>query len=208
MQMIVRFEVDACLPLGPNEDVRTPLNTTGFDSNANPFPTDTTTPPPMASDSLPSAVSSQQLRFVRKNATKVFTPKDEPAPTLIVRHGGVIVPQTHIAELKSRANINWAELAPQLFLSQTPHHFNAQQDAGTVTRVRTVSADELASHEGAVQPALRRLREALGAIQKRVVEHGRGARLSLVCRNRVLWLYEREGANSMLPEGILKRFEC
>ena len=207
MQMIVRFEVDACLPFGLNKDVRTPRNRPDSEGNAIPFPADTTPPPPAASGIQSFAASSQQPRVVLKPAANAFAPKNEPAAVLLVRHGGAIVPQTHIAELKARASIEWAELAPQLFLSQTLHYFIAQQDAGTVTRVRTMGAGELASHEAAVQPALCRLRAALEAIQQRVVEHGPGARLSLVCRDRVLRLYERENANGMLPEDVLKRFE-
>lgn len=216
MQMIVRFEVDACLPFEPGTNAvgssGGPSGTSDIDGLAAAFAAATLSPPPTSSSSQSSAPRSQQPAAVHHPAAQKFAPK-APAAALAVRHGGTVLPQTHVIELKTRAahalpQVAWAELVPQLYLSQTPHFFLALHAAGAVSEVRALGADELALREAAVQPALRRLRAALEAIQERAVEHGPGALLSLVCRDGVLRLYEREDGRGAVPVEVMKRFEC
>ena len=190
--MVVRFDVDACLPFEPTADAHTPPDATDIDGLATSLAVTTLS----SSDASDSGAS----------------PPSVPKPALAIRHRGSVVPQTHIAELATRnahasPQVHWAELIPQLVLSQTPHHLLAVHDSGTVSLVRKLGKDEFTPREVTVQPALRRLRAVLEAIQERVVEHGPGARLSLVCRNRVLQLFEREDGKSAVPEEVLKRFE-
>jgi hypothetical protein len=192
--MIVRFEVDACLSQ-PTTKSQMASKTQSIDHV----------------DALTDAMSKFSLSSASR--TKVQTHEDNYG--LRIRQAGSYVPQSHIIELTTvsmgrREKFDWAEAYPQLFLSQTPHHFLAVHSRGRFNTVekRNLDSSDLSQVEKTAQTALWKLRQALGVIKDIVVEHGKAGRLSLVCQEGEMKVYERSSDVSCLPEDILKRFEA
>jgi len=188
LTMVVRFEVDACIPPATKSRV---ASTSNVDELAN----------ALENISLSSASSK-----------KVQTIEDDYG--LRIRQAGSYVPQSNIVELATvsiwrHADFDWSEPYPQLFLSQTPHHFLAVHQKGRFKMVekRKLGSSELKDIENTTQMALWKLRQALGTIKDTVMEHGKSGRLSLVCQGGELKLYERSSQVSCLPEDILNKFE-
>jgi len=135
---------------------------------------------------------------------------------ITVIHAGSAVPQSSTVELTTRsqkrvASFNWQESYPQLFLSNTPHHYLAIHERGRFvdiqkrhlesTELKRIAADS-------IQEALKKLRRVLGDIKKLAMKHGETGRLSLVCKNRELKVYERIKKDSCLPYEVLERFNA
>jgi hypothetical protein len=187
--MVVRFEVDACIP------------PTARNNQATPKPSVDALADTLANVSLSSAPS-----------TKVQTIEDDYG--LRIRQAGSYVPQSNIVELATistwrRAQYDWSEAYPQLFLSQTPHHFLAVHHKGRFNTVekRKLGSPALKDAENAAQTRLWQLRQALDIIKDIVVERGKSGRLSLVCQEGEMKVYERSSDMSCLPDDILKKFE-
>lgn len=123
--------------------------------------------------------------------------------------------QSDIIELTTRSakrvvDFDWVDAYPQLFLSQTPNHFLAAHTQGrfqTVTK-RNIKDAALKEIERSLQDNFKKLRVALTTIQNLVVEHGQRGRLTLVCQQGLLNVYERTSQESCLPDAILARFEA
>jgi len=188
--MVVRFEVDACIP-----------------QRTNPAPTSDI-------DALTDALLDVSLSSTARE--KERSTKEQVVDGLCIRQAGSYVPQKNIMELttisKWRLDLfDWSEAYPQLFLSQTPHHYLAVHDRGGFTEVikrKLGSSDEeMQAATEAAQVSLQQLRQALGTIQNIVVEQWKDGRLSLVFQNGELKVYERVSQASCLPEHILKKFE-
>jgi hypothetical protein len=161
-------------------------------------------------DALTDAMSKFSLSSA--SGAKVQTYEDNYG--LRIRQAGSYVPQSHIMELTTvsmgrRAKFDWSEAYPQLFLSQTPHHFLAVHTRGRFNTVehRKLGSSDLSQVDKTAQTALWKLRQALGVIKDIVMEHGKTGRLSLVCREGEMKVYERSSDVSCLPEDILRRFE-
>lgn len=104
----------------------------------------------------------------------------------------------------------WKELYPQLFLSQTPHHFLGVHQSGRFREVekRKLGTDpDFLAVANQMQESLKKLRQALEMIQELVIEHGAKGRLSLVCEDGELKVYERESQASCLPKEFIARFD-
>jgi len=104
---------------------------------------------------------------------------------------------------------NWKEAYPQLFLSQTPHHFLAVHQRGRFVGItkRKLQSSELDSVAATlVQTDLKKLRRALDIIRHLVIEHGEQGRLSLVCQKGVLKVFRRVSQDSCLPDEMLGWF--
>ncbi|KAF5360676.1 hypothetical protein D9756_004670 [Leucocoprinus leucothites] len=131
----------------------------------------------------------------------------------IIRKGNGNIPDDAIVELATtNRKLDWKERYPQLFFSQTPHHFLAwhnQLQMGTFTRLdrRTIDCPLLQAANLRLQPAFKKLRAALELIQRIAVEHGRNERLTLLCSNKRLQVYRREDQRSSLPEDALTLFD-
>jgi hypothetical protein len=108
--------------------------------------------------------------------------------------------------------MDWAETYPQLYLSQTPHHFLALHDHGRFTVVEKrnmTTSPDLLEVKSSIQGDLDTLRAALEVIQDAVMLHGEGARLSLVYEGGLggkLKMYKRVVDTSYLPDKILEKF--
>lgn len=187
--MVVRFEVDACIPPARKARALTKSNV----------------------DDLTDALAN--VSFSSAPKAKVKTVEDGYG--LRIRQAGSYVPQSNIIELATVSIVrhskgyDWSEAYPQIFLSHTPHHYLAVHKNGRFEFVekRDLGTDFLDVEESE-QPALRKLRQVLGAIKDIVVEHGNKGRLTLVQQGGELKVYERNSKASCLPEEILKKFEA
>lgn len=189
LKLVVRFEVDACLP------------------------------PSVAKPKGASASDIDALADALSNTSLASTPKEMPSATedkygLRVLRGGNLVDQDNVAELttisaRRRGLFNWAETYPQLFLSQTPHHLLGVHDRGRFESIeqRKLGSADLRSIEESLQGVLWQLRLVLDVIKALVVKHGSSGRLSLVCQGGELKVYKRSSEDSCLPEDILARFD-
>ncbi|KAJ7149223.1 hypothetical protein C8R43DRAFT_1007511 [Mycena crocata] len=185
LKMVVRFEVDACIP--------------------------TAAKPRTTSASLDDVIGS--LAGVKLAHTG-------PAPTPTTQHGltvipgGAVVPHASIVELTTRSQrreseFDWQDAYPQLFFSQTPHHFLAVHERGNfrVVNKRKLASTELREVERDIQPGLKKLRAALDVIKELVVKAGQRGRLTLVCQGGKLQVFERVSTASCLPDEVMSRFE-
>ncbi|KAJ7258800.1 hypothetical protein B0H12DRAFT_436750 [Mycena haematopus] len=188
LKMVVRFEVDACLPTSAAKATSMRSKVESIDDLA-----DNLAGISLARRSEPAASSSHGLTII---------------------NGGAMVPHSSILELTTRtqrraAEFDWKDAYPQLFFSQTPHHFLAVHDRGYFVAVnkRGLSSPDLKAVERTLQPTLKKLRVALGLIRDLVVKHGQRGRLTLVCRGGKLEVFERTSSANCLPDEIMARFE-
>jgi hypothetical protein len=207
LQMVVRFEVDACLPSKSTSRLKIeapPLAITSGD--------DVDSLALLLSNTQISEPSSSAVSRVRHTPSTAIV-KSDGAPFLEICAVGNLVPQKDLIELTTRsernaATFSWREAFPQLWLSQTPHHYLAVHNRGTFSSIqrRTIEGEDLLAIAADAQQSFRKLRKVLGAIQELLIEQGREARLSLVCRNGVLEVFERTDGRNVLPDKVLKRF--
>ncbi|KJA23285.1 hypothetical protein HYPSUDRAFT_40104 [Hypholoma sublateritium FD-334 SS-4] len=183
LKMVVRFEVDACIP-PPAKYPRKSISSI---------------------DELTSTMNAIHL-----------SQSTRPSQYLTVLEGGTEVSQTAVVELVTRSQMNmqmngfnWKEAYPQLFFSQTAHHFLAVHQRGRFQEIKKtkLSSDELQSVADDAQVDLKRVRQVLALIKDIVVMHGKKGRLSLICQGGELKVYSRRNEESCLPESALKLFE-
>jgi hypothetical protein len=184
--MVVRFEVDACIPPPKNHSRR---------SVASP-------------DELAAAFSAVDL-------SDGATPTTDPRSHLSVIKGGYEVAPSAIMELSTRSEFkqheyDFKELYPQLFFSQTTHHALAVHNRGRFTAIhrRKLASPEFQTLDQELQPQFKAVRKALKFIQDLVVEHGERGRLTLLCKDGVLQVYERSNEESCLPDHLLALFKA
>jgi len=183
--MVVRFEVDAC-----------------------------TRPPAKYPRRSMSSVDglAESLSAVSLTSQSAFR-SEYP---LLVREGGVEVPADTVIEVAtvSEAVLNsrgfqWKEAYPQLFFSQTAQHYLATHKHGrffNITKTKLVS-EKLQEVERELQCVFKKVGKVLDEIERLVVARGKEGRLSLVCNNGILSVYERERDESLLPDVAVKFFE-
>ncbi|KAH9831408.1 uncharacterized protein C8Q71DRAFT_715353 [Rhodofomes roseus] len=194
LTMVVRFEVDACLPTGTSASAsRRQTASTDVDSLSNML------------SGLAVASGAGKGPAVDKGASTT---------ELDIIRAGQPVPQSSLIEMTTRSrnnamNYDWIEQYPQLFLSQTPHHYLAVHNRGKFEDItkRALGDAEMKRTEARLQGSFRKLRAALEAIQNLIVEHGERGRLSLVFRDGALQVFERKSQDSCLPEAMLSRFD-
>ncbi|KAI0310145.1 hypothetical protein OF83DRAFT_1166709 [Amylostereum chailletii] len=197
LKMVVRFEVDACLPTST--------------------PPATSSSPAATSDDLSDLLSSMNVAGSSaaqksKNAATSGT-KDSTSPSLNIVNAGSEVPQSAIVELTTRSErwfhtFDWAEALPQLYLSATPHLYVGLHNRGTFSEVRKyeLNGQEMGERKRTAAASFLKLARTLEGIQELVVEHGEEGRLSLVCQEGVLKVYSRVSAASCLSDELRKRF--
>lgn len=191
--MVVRFEVDACMP-----------QTAGVSTQASRRQTDSTD-----LDSLSNMLSGLAVASDAGRSPQVDD--DVSTSELSVIRAGQIIPQNSLIEMTTRSqnnaiNYDWVEGYPQLFLSQTPHHFLAVHNRGEFQRIEKRNLSDLKKVDAQSQRDFRELRAALKTVQDLVVEHGERGRLSLVFSDGNLEVFERKSQASCLPEDVLNKF--
>ncbi|KAJ7119734.1 hypothetical protein C8R44DRAFT_672654 [Mycena epipterygia] len=191
LKMVVRFEVDACIPSAA------PARATSNTAHG--------------VDDLLTSLAGINLGSSRASAT---APVSTSKHGLTVIDGGGSVPHSAIVELTTRAErraaeYDWKDAYPQLFFSQTPHHFLAVHNRGRFSAVnkRKLASPELQAVERGMQLSLKKFRAALDVIRDLVVKHGQRGRLTLVCRGGKLEVFERTSNASCLPDEVMARFE-
>jgi hypothetical protein len=192
--MIVRFEVDACLPQAGNGSTDIDEHIDQLTSGLTSVQLSQSKPPPRPTDDAPKAPGLPRLDVLR--AGRVVPQDDLIEMTTCVRHRYPI--------------FDWAEAYPQLFLSGTPHHYLALRDQGSFWTIqkRTLGSDEMQEREAEMQVRFKRLRAVLQEIQELVVRRGRSERrLCLVCREDVLEVFEMDTVGDCIPREMLSRFE-
>ena len=183
--MVVRFEVDACIPPPGKYPRRSVSNIDEITNSMNAIS--------LSQASLSSPFNAQ----------------------LTVREGGSEVPSTAVVELTTRSvtsmkrGYDWKEAYPQLFFSQTAHHILAIHQRGCFTEIqkRKLSSDEIKAVEKEAQGNLKRLRNVLDTIKEIVIAHGKKGRLSLVCVGGELKIFKRTSDESCLPESAIALFD-
>jgi hypothetical protein len=192
--MVVRFEVDACLPTTTTSDARP------FESRS-------------SRDSQDLSADLDQLS-VRTHSSPSTGDDSSNYCGVKVSKGGSVVSQSAIVELTTRSanyidQFDWAEALPQLYLSSTPHLYIGLHRRGNFTEVRKYSLndDALVKKRREAAESYEKLGRALEAIQGLVVEHGVGGGLSLVCTHGELQVYKRTGAAPLLPSAVRIRFD-
>ncbi|KAF8964248.1 hypothetical protein BDZ97DRAFT_1817182 [Flammula alnicola] len=185
LKMVVRFEVDACIP-------------------------------PPAKYPRKSISSIDELTN-SLNAITLSQSAARSSQHLTVLEGGSEVSPTAVVELTTRSQMNmktngynWKEAYPQLFFSQTAHHFLAIHQRGRFLEIRKnkLSSDDLLAVAMDAQVELKKVWKALDLIKEVVLAHGKKGRLSLVCRDGELKVYQRNSEESCLPDSALKLFEA
>ena len=202
LNMVVRYEVDACLPSASPKK-----HASRASQSSNP-------------DDLADALAGLNITSSKPaNTLAVALPLSPQAssaspPLLRIVHAGAEQPQESIIELTTRSEnyihkLNWAEIFPQLYLSQTPHFYTGVHSAGRFFEVREQRLDglEMVSQREKAETGLRKLGKVLKMIQEIVVKHGKAGRLSLVCEEGTLKVYEWVSVQSCLPAEVMRRFE-
>lgn len=188
LRMVVRFEVDACLPLRSASSHRKPSRST-------------------------RPIKPVTSTLTCEDNTHPFQPNNKPTlhfPRLAVIRAGFLVPQSHLIELKtySRSGKAWSNSYPQLFLSQTPHIYYGAHRNGKFSEIKkyTLGEPHLEVIDQDAQVGFKKLKLALTTIQELVRKYGTDGRISLVCSGKELGVYQREDAGSCLPKHALALF--
>lgn len=184
LKMVVRFEVDACLPYSTASSTSLPAHPAVRKKVAK-----------RKSTSNPS-MNSLDVKIIRAGSSEV-------PQTHLVEF------KTHSIKSDGSGNgpMKWQKTYPQLYLSQTPHVHHAFHKNGTFTLVKKFSLGqrELEDIHEDAQVGFKKLRKVLGYIRSLVLKHGT-ARLSLVCVGKTLSVYRIPQGESCLPEDALALF--
>lgn len=198
MDLVVRFEVDACSPRSKPKTTTSTLKAAPTNSNL---------------DDLSDLLTGLKVSPATVDSTTTATATTAATTDITILRGGYQVPQSAIMELTTRSernadNMDWSENYPQLFLSQTAQHVLGVHQKGTFRKIekRSLDSPEMRRVAERCQRTVRDLRAMLTVVQDLVVEHGERGRLSLVCQGGVLKVYERVGRESCLPEDVMSRF--
>lgn len=177
LRMVVRFEVDACLPYDA---------TSSTSSSQSPVIGRTAKKKKSSSGPPPNP---RNVKIIRAGSSQV------PQTHLLEI-------KTHQGQ-----RMNWSKAYPQLFLSQTPHIHHAFHKQGTFTSVKkfTLGQSGLADVDKNAQVGFKKLRKLLGYIKSLVLEYG-VVRISLVCVGKTLSVYRIPQGESCLPGDALAHF--
>ena len=179
LRMVVRFEVDACLPYDAASSIPPSNNPVVGRRSAKGKPFS-------GSDLNPPVV-----RIRRGGSSQV------PQTHLIEIHA------------HNDLNMKWPNAYPQLYLTNTPHMYHAFQKNGVFTSVKkfTLGQSELVDIDKSEQVGFKKLRKLLGDIRTLVLKHG-PMRISLVCAGNKLSAYRIPEGVSCLPKDALDLFEA
>ncbi|KAM5540765.1 hypothetical protein V8D89_005409 [Ganoderma adspersum] len=205
LKMIVRCEVDACIPDPASESATTTAHATTSRTAAGRTPSTNV-------DKLSGMLSG--LNVSRGTSTSTMSPITQSVD-ITVRRAGIQRPQSSIVELTTRSaryidGFDWAEQYPQLLLSSTPHLFLAVHERGVFQRIikHQLGTTEFrrVENDSKTQRRFRQLVAVLRTVQSLVKEHGARGQLSLVCRDGRLEVFERTSDERIVPDSDLERF--
>jgi hypothetical protein len=132
--------------------------------------------------------------------------------TVVQTKPRTLVAQSSLIEIKTRAAhrpLDWADVYPQLYLSQTPFLYLAKHARGSFTTPEkyTLDGTTLTSHAKQAEDGMGKLKIVLNEILDAVRQAGSGVGLCLVCVGGTLSLYNRkQGTGKAVGSEILSRF--
>jgi hypothetical protein len=124
-----------------------------------------------------------------------------------------LVPQASLVEIKACAShraVNWVELYPRLYLSQTAFLYIAKHHRGNFNPPEKVElgAENMLPHARHAEQGMVKLKVVLQNILDAVKKEDHRVGLSLVCKNGQLTLYRRqEGTGKALGCEITSKFK-
>jgi hypothetical protein len=124
-----------------------------------------------------------------------------------------LVPQASLIEIKACAShraVNWVELYPRLYLSQTAFLYIAKHHRGNFNPPEKVElgAENMLPHARHAEQGMVKLKVVLQNILHAVKKEDHRVGLSLVCKNGQLTLYRRqEGTGKALGYEITSKFK-
>lgn len=164
----------------------------------------------------PKPISSNTDDLVNVLSNMKISSGSSPAPTTDL-YGVTIqksphqelVPQSSLIELKTRAaykQLEWDEVYPQLYLSQTGYLYLAKHTKGVFQPVEKTKLADMKAEATRAEGDMSKLKAVLDAILAKVREAGsETTEFSLVCYENKLALYKRKGGKP-IPQEILDKF--
>ncbi|KAF8841510.1 hypothetical protein BDN67DRAFT_1068471 [Paxillus ammoniavirescens] len=186
LKVLLRFEVDACVAASASNE-----------------------------DELLAAFSTLKVGSrgaAVTTAPSTVTPSTTSALSVNFTVPRSLTPQGNMIEIKTRAlkrQIDWTEVYPQLYLSQTAYLYLAKHDRGTFQPVEKVQLNGavMQSHAKGAETSIGKLKVLLQQILDVVRKEGKKGQLSLVCQGGKLTLYKRTtGSGNPVDEYITKKF--
>jgi len=184
LKILLRFEVDACTGLTSHDP-----------------------------DDLAAALSGLKIKSDASAAeTSVSTRTPIAGISIIPTTPRTPVAQSTLIELKTRVShrpLDWAEVYPQLYLSQTAYLYFAKHTRGTFGNVEKfkLAGDSMKVYAKQAEVGMAKLKVVLNEVLAAVRKEGSGVGLSLVCEGERLVLYKRKpGTGKALGSDILSRF--
>ena len=205
LKIIVRCEVDACIPEPASESAARTTRTTAS-RTARPSATSSNV------DDLSDMLSG--LNVSRGASTSTVSPVTQSTDISVI-HAGIQRPQSSMVELTTRSarfidGFDWAEQYPQLLLTSIPHLFLAMHERGVFQGIKRheLGTEEFrrVENDSKIQKGFRQLVAVLRTVQSLVKEHGARGRLSLVCYDGRLEVFERTSDQGTVPASDLERF--
>ncbi|KAF9452952.1 hypothetical protein P691DRAFT_771879 [Macrolepiota fuliginosa MF-IS2] len=196
LRLVVSFEVDGCLsPDEPDpsasqgDEVEALVNAMANMGHSSQGPS-------------ASAASNSSANTIQGRRSQVFGLN-------ILHRGNGNIPNSSILEMTTASSLRWSERYPQLYFSQTGNHFTGHRTNGTFHSVskRSLLSPELQSVQARMQPAFKKLEEALNQIQSIVIEHGKQEHLTLIYEKPSLTVHRRLKRRDCLPREALALFE-
>lgn len=175
--MVVRFEVDGCLPYGSTPS----------------------TPP--------SGRPATRKRAMKKKPSLGSSPSPPDVTIIRAGLSNVPQTHLLEIKTHTRPGMKWTRTYPQLYFSQTPHIYHAFCSNGTFTHVKkyTLGQSDLTKVEENAQEGFKKLRKLLSYIKSLVLRHG-STRISLVCVGKTLRVYQIPQGETCLPADALALF--
>ncbi|KIY73435.1 hypothetical protein CYLTODRAFT_417105 [Cylindrobasidium torrendii FP15055 ss-10] len=179
LNMVVRFQVDACFPSSSTVDDEV--------------------------DALTERLANVRLREKTSVPLHDGRPLVIHHEGKVVPQSALIELTTFYTD--SRRPFNWQRPYTQLSLTGTPNHILGLHHFGKFSKVEKRSVDEVKDLAPASSAQdFSRLESALQNIKDVVLTHGRDVRLSFVCEAGEMKVHRMSGRASCLPDSYLHRF--
>lgn len=181
----MRFEVDACIASATTsiDDITAAFSGIGIDSDTK-----------------------------RSTTSAISTPSKRLGISIVRTAAQSLIPQSHLIEIKTRAahrELDWAEVYPQLYLSQTAYLYLAKHTKGNFGEVEKIALGgaNMTVHANRAKTGIGKLKALLDDILIVVRKEGSGAGLRLVSTGGELTLHKRAaGSGKTIGHEILSKF--